>query len=434
MSDLLCYRLGDICNVINGRAYSQPELLNKGKYKVLRVGNFFSNTSWYFSDLELSEEKYCHKGDLLFAWSASFGPRIWNEDNTIYHYHIWKLEPKEKVLSKKFLYYYLLNKTKSMLSSTHGSIMLHITKAYMEDIQLHLPYIETQITIASILEALDSKIELNNRINAELEAMAKTIYDYWFVQFDFPDKKGKPYKTSSGKMVWNESLKREIPEGWTNGTVGDIADLIRGVSYSKEDIAESNDDIAIPILRATNISNNVIDLYNMVYVPMEFVSEKQFLQKFDILMTMSSGSTEHIGKNGFYYFDEQVSFGAFCAKLVAKKKFRYYLYSYMQSPFLNATIKNECLGTNINNLNGSLVSGFKMVIPAENILEMFNSKVENYFYLIANNMKQNQQLTELRDWLLPMLMNGQVKVKEAEEMLSMAAEGEVEYKRMKERR
>ena len=89
--------LKEVCDVINGRAYSQPELLDKGKYRVLRVGNFFSNDNWYFSDLELEDKYYCKNGDLLYAWSASFGPHIWKEERVIYHYHIWKMECKEKL-------------------------------------------------------------------------------------------------------------------------------------------------------------------------------------------------------------------------------------------------------------------------------------------------------------------------------------------------
>jgi type I restriction enzyme S subunit len=288
-----------------------------------------------------------------------------------------------------------------------------------------------QNKIASVLSGLDSKISLNNRINAELEAMAKTLYDYWFVQFDFPNKNGKPYKASGGKMVWNEELKREIPEGWRAGTLSEISDIVRGVSYSANDIKDKNERVVVPILRATNISGNVIDLQNMVYVPGEFVSDKQVLNKFDILITMSSGSKDHIGKNGFYYFDEHVAFGAFCAKLVAKVNYRYYLYSYTQSDFMFTTIKNESLGTNINNLNGTMVAGFKLVIPPKELIKKFNFKVESVFEKIGLNIRENQKLTELRDWLLPMLMNGQIKIKDAESELAMAAEPEVSYRKLK---
>jgi type I restriction enzyme S subunit len=150
-----------------------------------------------------------------------------------------------------------------------------------------------QQKIANVLSSLDSKIELNNKINKELESMAKTLYDYWFVQFDFPDVNGKPYKSSGGKMVHSKELKREIPEGWEQGTLGDISDLVRGVSYDKHDIKTVNDKDVIPILRATNITGNIIDLDDMVYVPKVNASQKQLLKKFEILMTMSSGSKEH---------------------------------------------------------------------------------------------------------------------------------------------
>ena len=309
----------------------------------------------------------------------------------------------------KYIFYLLktfgLNKRKS------GSGVPTMNRNHLHPLKViaHLNF-STQKKIANILSILDSKFELNNRINAELEAMVKTLYDYWFVQFDFPDENGKPYKTSGGKMIWNKELKRELPNGWLNGTLEDISVLIRGVSYDTNDIKKETDDGVIPILRATNITGNVIDLENTVYVPIINVNPKQLLKKYDILMTMSSGSKEHIGKNGFFYFDKNISFGAFCAKLVAKGGFQFYLYSYTQSDFMFNTIKNECLGTNINNLNSTLVNGFKILIPPNNLIEMFNEKVSSAYQKIGNNQNENQKLTELRDWLLPMLMNGQVKV------------------------
>ena len=247
-------------------------------------------------------------------------------------------------------------------------------------------------------------------INDNLEQLAKTIYDYWFVQFDFPDKNGKPYKSSGGKMVFNNKLKWEIPDGWRNGTIGEIADLVRGVSYKKQNIKSKVDSGVIPILRATNITGNKIDLDNMVYIPEKFVDKSQLLNLNDIVITMSSGSKDHIGKNGMFYFNDEIAFGAFCAKLVAKNKFKYYLFSYTQSEFMSSTIKNECLGTNINNLNSSIVKGFKLVIPNERVIVRFNQKLSSIYSEIANNQVQNQHLTKLRDWLLPMLMNGQVTV------------------------
>ena len=129
--ELTKYKLGDVCTFINGRAYSQPELLDSGKYKVLRVGNIFDGNHWYYSDMELEEDKYCNEGDLLYSWACTFGPYIWHGPKTIYHYHIWKVKPNDSLVDKSFLYYFLNHQTKGFMGSTHGSTMIHITKENM---------------------------------------------------------------------------------------------------------------------------------------------------------------------------------------------------------------------------------------------------------------------------------------------------------------
>lgn len=153
--------LVDVVKIINGRAYSKDELLNRGKYRVLRVGNFFTNDSWYYSDLDLDEDKYCVKGDLLYAWSASFGPKIWDGEKVIYHYHIWKVQPSEQI-DKKFLFYWLQScyLTSQVMSRLHGTTMVHITKGIMESTVLQYPSLTEQRTIASTLDALFSKCQL----------------------------------------------------------------------------------------------------------------------------------------------------------------------------------------------------------------------------------------------------------------------------------
>ena len=408
------YKLKDLLFIKNGKDHKE---LNDGNIPVFGSGGIMR-----YGDKALFEDESIllpRKGTLSNIQYVN--EPFWTVD-TIYYSVVNK-----KLANPFYLFNYLKSLDLSNLNSGTGVPSMTFNSYY--DLHIKLPDLPTQKAIAKVLSDLDAKIELNNKINRELESMAKTLYDYWFVQFDFPDANGRPYKSSGGKMVYNAELKREIPEGWENGTLGDISDLVRGVTYDASDIKEENDYDVIPILRATNISGNVIDLDNMVFVPKQNVSANQVLNKFDILITMSSGSKDHIGKNGFFYFDKEVAFGAFCAKIVAKDKYRFYVYSYTQSDFMFSTIKNECLGTNINNLNGSLVKGFKIVIPPVDLVEKFNNEVLSIYEMIGNNHKQNQQLSELRDWLLPMLMNGQVMVKEAEERLSMAAEPSVEYRK-----
>ena len=151
---------------------------------------------------------------------------FWTVD-TIYYTII----NKEKA-NPLYLYYYLKQLNLSYLNSGTGVPSMTFGAYY--GIKVNLPHIETQQKIAKVLSDLDAKIEVNNKINEELEAMAKTLYDYWFVQFDFPDANGKPYKSSGGKMVWNEELKREIPEGWSVGTLANIGNIVGGSTPPKE--------------------------------------------------------------------------------------------------------------------------------------------------------------------------------------------------------
>ena len=156
-------KLGDIATFINGRAYSQEELLSSGKYKVLRVGNFYTNDSWYYSDLELDDKYYAEEGDLLYTWSATFGPHIWHGDKVIYHYHIWKVELSE-YLEKRFAVQLLEQDKAAILSDKNGSTMVHITKAGMEGKIVLIPKnVNEQAKIGAYFDELDNLITLHQR-------------------------------------------------------------------------------------------------------------------------------------------------------------------------------------------------------------------------------------------------------------------------------
>ncbi|MDB6258835.1 restriction endonuclease subunit S [Lactobacillus amylovorus] len=159
-------KLGKITSFVNGRAFKQKELMNRGLYPVLRVGNFYTNNKWYYSNLNLSPDKYANKGDLLYTWSASFGPHVWKGPKVIYHYHIWKINFDPAVISKAYLYEFLKLDKKEILANSNGSTMIHITKKDMENKMITVPDMNEQIKIGKILEKLDLKIELNkNKLN-----------------------------------------------------------------------------------------------------------------------------------------------------------------------------------------------------------------------------------------------------------------------------
>ena len=130
----------DLCDLLNGRAYSQEELLDSGKYRVLRVGNFFTKNSWYYSDMELDDNKYCYPDDLLFCWSASFGLYIWNDVKTIYHYHIWKIDfSKTAPYYREYIFLYLKQELNKLSKEGHGSVMAHLTKSGVENLDIVSP-------------------------------------------------------------------------------------------------------------------------------------------------------------------------------------------------------------------------------------------------------------------------------------------------------
>lgn len=314
---------------------------------------------------------------------------------------------------EKFIYYLLTQKHVTDYLHTIGensvSSYPSINPDDIANLKFTVPDLKTQQSIAAVLSALDKKIALNKQMNVRLEEMAKTLYDYWFVQFDFPDANGKPYKSSGGEMVFDETLKREIPKGWEVKSLGEVISLERGVTYSKDSIC--NDENGTGVLRATNISGNNIDLNDLIYISGE-VGTQQKLKPFDILIVMSSGSKEHIGKNGVYYFEQDNAFGAFCSKITPKKVFFEFVSIFLQSNNFRNYVKNQCLGTNINNLNNSHILHCPIVRPNDKYMEIFHKQTNLIYEKISCNVKQNYQLTQLRDFLLPMLMNGQVSVAE----------------------
>jgi type I restriction enzyme S subunit len=269
---------------------------------------------------------------------------------------------------------------------------------------LPIPNKPTQQKIASVLSALDSKIELNNRINAELEAMAKTLYDYWFVQFDFPDKNGKPYKTSGGKMVWNEELKRKIPEGWEVNKIDYFCRIFTG----KKDVNQSLDSGKYKFF---SCSPNY-----------KFSNDKLYEGKAILI----SGNGSYTGRTifvdeGFDLYQRTYA----CVNNTETDILPYLYFSILR--FLSLKIGGGTHGSAIPYIVYDDIAKDTFSYNFEVV-----SKFQKIINPILSNIKstdiQTINLTELRDWLLPMLMNGQVNVKEEKETeLSMAAEPKMKY-------
>ncbi|KHS85454.1 restriction endonuclease subunit S [Pectobacterium carotovorum] len=413
LSDLGSFRRGKSRH----RPRNDPNLFENGIYPLVQTGEvkqaniYINNHNSCYNEFGLSQSELWPENTLCITIAANIAETALLGYPMCFPDSVVGFNADKNESSELFMHYVFTYIRKAIQNSASGSIQDNINIDYLTALNLKVPSKKYQDKIVTVLSMLDKKIDLNNRINTELEAMAKTLYDYWFVQFDFPDANGKPYKTSGGKMVYNTTLKREIPESWNDSVLGDFIELERGVTYSKEDVCTQNDEDTVGILRATNITGNTVDIDDLILIPACRVNSRQMLNMFDILMVMSSGSKEHVGKNGIYYFEKNHAFGAFCSKITPVSKFRCFINTFFQSDWFNVYIKNQCLGTNINNLTNTHISMCEFINPAPDIVALFEKRVMPIYSKLASNTQENSQLVKLRDWLLPLLMNGQVTVK-----------------------
>jgi len=301
------------------------------------------------------------------------------------------------------LYLYYLLSSDSYLSIIKrfgsGSAQPQLPINRLKLVPINYPNLLIQQKIASVLSALDSKIELNNRINAELEAMAKTLYDYWFVQFDFPfdfaqgkpDKNGKPYKSSGGKMVWNEELKREIPEGWEVKKLGNYASIKKGVLIT-EKTADSSGKIKV-------VSAGIGYSY--------FHSEANYPE--NTITISASGANA-----GYINFWREPIFACDCTTVRGKNTadtLQILGFLKMRQEY----IYNQARGSAQPHVYPKDIEGLSFPVSPANLVNIYGELILSGNKQITINNEENQQLASLRDWLLPMLMNGQVKVMEEKE-------------------
>jgi type I restriction enzyme S subunit len=204
-----------VCDLLNGRAYKQNELLEQGKYPVLRVGNFFTNRGWYYSNLELDPDKYCDNGDLLYAWSASFGPKIWDGSKVIYHYHIWKTRPEQRAIEKRLLFYWF-DWDKENIKAEHGtgSTMIHVTKGDMESRPIPLPPLSEQRRIVANIDRLRTRTA---RAHHELDLVPRLIQRY---------KQAILAKAFSGELTADWRASQGLANDWSTTTIGKLLNAI----------------------------------------------------------------------------------------------------------------------------------------------------------------------------------------------------------------
>ena len=306
----------------------------------------------------------------------------------------------------KYVMYYLQYMKKYLLQiSKVGGTRNALTKEAIGKLPIKIS--DDCNKISKILDNIDQKIHINNQINQELEAMAKTLYDYWFVQFDFPDQNGKPYKSSGGKMVYHPELKREIPEGWG---VEDLKDFESKIITGKTPSRANSDNFGgeIPFITIGDIRGNTF-IYSTSESLTDLgasVQQNKYLPEGSLCVSCIAT----VGEIGFTtewsHTNQQINSIVF-----EDETHRYYLYFALKNYFENAKASAKT-GNTFANMNKEDFSGIRIILPSKEIKNNFHEISEPYFAQIKCLQGQNQELIQFRDWLLPMLMNGQVKVED----------------------
>ncbi|RGM54726.1 restriction endonuclease subunit S [Streptococcus vestibularis] len=350
------------------------------------------------------------EGDIVFSRVGSIDRNVYvdkNHEGWMFSGRCIRVRADKNKVNPKYLSYYFKQNSfkKMMMNLAVGATMPSLNTKIMNSIELDLLPRENQDKIANILSAIDDKIQINNKINQELEVMAKALYDYWFVQFDFPDQNGNPYKSSGGKMVYNPELKREIPEGWGVEKLGELAQFKNGINYEKT----SSGSEKVKIINVRNISSSTIFINQTDLDEIFLENDKStnfIVNEGMILITRSGipGATRLVSElesktvySGFIIASE-------VNDLINKNLIFYYLKN------VEEVLKNQSAGTIMKNISQSVLTDMTVSLPSQNVLLKFNSIIDNLLEQMKNVQRQNQELTQLRDWLLPMLMNGQVKV------------------------
>ena len=306
--------------------------------------------------------------------------------------------------SEQFMHYVFTYIRNSIQNSVSGSIQDNINIDYLSQLDFKVPKKDYQDKIVGVLGGIDQKIELNVRISAELEAVAKTLYDYWFTQFDFPNADGKPYRSSGGEMVWNEQLKRKIPKGWENGSVSALLEI-------------DNTSVDPQKLGSTIMEHYSIPAFdkdhNPIYEPAYMIESGKYRVDSECILTSKLNprfkrlwdpfcdtenaicSTEFI-----VYRPHELWMRPFCYAVLNSDAF----YVHMSSKAISSTGSRKRIQPDVS-------ASFTLAIPDDDTIRSFVAMYDPFMKKLKALYKENRELQQLRDWLLPMLMNGQATVK-----------------------
>ena len=402
-------KLKDCCVSISDGDHLPPPKAETG-VPFITISNIDGNNQLDFSDVMYVPEEYYNGlpankkaavGDILYSVVGSFGKPVYisKDEKFVFQRHIAILKPNVDVDSK-YLYYTMLNPMFYRMADklAIGCAQRTITLDALRNIVIDVPPIERQQNITNALKAIDDKIILNNRINDNLEQQAKLLYDYWFTQFDFPDKNGNPYRASGGQMEWNDTLKRNIPIGWRVVPFLEIASWESNSQPPKSEFIYEPKDGYVRFIQNRDYDSNA----HKTYIPL--TKNLSIVDRYDILM-------DKYGDAGAVRYGIEGAFNVALGKInIHNKNHREYARSFLSSDGIYNFLHNSCMASTRASLNESNLAMLNIAIPDEATVSKYEKLLRKMRDSILKNNDETAKLIELRDWLLPMLMNGQATV------------------------
>ncbi|EFB3615983.1 restriction endonuclease subunit S [Escherichia coli] len=406
-------KIKDVCDFVGGSQPPKSQFIyvsKPGYVRLIQTRDYKTDAFPTYIPIS-STKKFCDEFDIMIG---RYGPPIFQICRGLkgaYNVALLKVIPKEGV-SRDFLYYFLKQDSvfqyvDKLSARTGGQTGVDLVS--LKEYPVRIPEeIECQEKLVTILSVIDKKIALNNRINTELEAMAKTLYDYWFVQFDFPDANGKPYKTSGGKMEYNATLKREIPAGWKSGTLDDLGQIVGGstpTTSRPENFTTNGTPWITPNDLSDNQSNKFISrgAQDVSVEGIKSASLKTYPAGTVLLSSRAPIGYMAIARN------ELTTNQGFKSFIPSKNYSTEYVYYAVKNSL--PVIMQNASGSTFKEVSGSVLKSIDVMLPAFSVADDFTKTVAGIFSRQDKLEQENQQLTALRDWLLPLLMNGQVTVK-----------------------
>lgn len=413
MNNIIKTTLGDIGKVCMCKRILKEQTSPKEEIPFFKISTFGGTADTYISRelYETYKKKFSYpkNGDILISAAGTLGRTVifdgkesFFQDSNI----VWIDNDESKVLNSYLYYFYKIIKWKKTTGST-------IDRLYNENItgaEIFYPEdIEEQRKIVSVLKSFDDKIKNNNDVNAELKSMAKTIYDYWFLQFEFPDENGKPYKSSGGKMVWNDELKRDIPDGWEPCHIRDCIKHINTGLNPRDNFKLGKG--SIRYITVKNLTTNgTIDFTSCDVIDEEaraIVHRRSDVSKGDILFASIAplGRCVIVQENPV---DWDINESVFSIRPDTDKVSTEHLYMFFMSDYFIKKAEHNSTGSVFSGIRVGTLEDMYILLPPPAIRDKFKSAVADILYKKYLNDQENQELASLRDFLLPLLMNGQV--------------------------